>query len=52
MSFEVLVFTYAFDASFSHLRIAVDVRVRKSASLDKENLDSQQNDSQKQQNKG
>jgi hypothetical protein len=52
MSFEVLVFTYAFDASFSHLRIAVDMRVRKSASLDEENLDSQQNDSQKQQNKG
>ena len=49
-SLEELIITCAFDATFFHFGIAVNVSVGKTASFDKENLNSQQNDSEKKQN--
>lgn len=51
-SLEELVVASAFYASLSHLGVAVDVSVGKSAAFDEENLNSQQNDSEKEQKKG
>jgi hypothetical protein len=51
-SLEELIVACAFYAPFSHFWVAVDVSVWKSAAFDKENLNSQQNYSKKNQNQG